>query len=105
MNIVLYARSSHSPEDVKRQLTILWRSLAPDDTIIGTYGDLTPGTGVNRPGLNQALTDLATIQVDVLHVSSLDRLASTSGELASLRRLLEERGICLPEQRPALQEG
>ncbi len=99
---VLYVRSSQGEEDLERQLEILRRSLAREHPVVGTHGDLAPGTGVQRPALEELLGHLDP--GDQLCVASLDRLARSAEEADTLVGILRQRGISLQEvqspQRP-----
>ena len=56
MFVVTYARGSK--EDVDAQQESIVRSLQPEDTVIGSYSDLTNGTDTARPGLSAAMERL-----------------------------------------------
>ncbi len=95
--VVIYARSSWNEADLQKRLELLRQSLAPEDRLLATYHDLSPGTGYQRPGLEELLGHLEIDDVQALYVLARDRLARNGKELAMFERLLRERRVVLRE--------
>lgn len=79
-NVVLYARSAISQEQVDRQFQMMQESLDPEANVVGCYSDV--GSGMDS--LQQALDSLQKGEVKALLVQSIDRLSSSAQELARL---------------------
>ena len=92
-NVVLYAGSSQGREEIERQFESLRRSLAPEDIVVGVHGDVATGIAVQRPGLEAALAEMATGQLDVLYATSPDRISRSIEQLAALMHHAETRGV------------
>ena len=98
MYIVTYARSSNLSRDLTSQRERLNQSLSPEDTIVGNYGDRSNAMENARlPGLQAALSELVAGRAEAVAVQSLDRLARSNEELASLLRWLRYRGLLVLE--------
>ena len=93
MNVVIYARSSQDQADLDQQIALLRQAINPEDTVVGTFVDQAPGSGMERPALNMALADLTSGKVHAIHVISPDRLCRSREELQELERCLMERGL------------
>ena len=83
-NVVLYARSAISQEQVDRQFRMMQESLDPDVNVVGCYSDVGSGMTSNRPGLQQALSCLQKGEAESLMAQSVDRLSRSAQELARL---------------------
>ncbi len=83
-NVVLYARSAISQEQVDRQFQMMQESLDPEATVVGCYSDVGSGMDSHRLGLQQALDCLQKGEADALLVQSIDRLSRSAEELARL---------------------
>ena len=83
-NVVLYARSAMSQEQVARQLQIMQASLNPEANVVGSYSDVCSRLDSQRPGLQQALDCLQKGEAEALMVQSVDRLSRSAQELARL---------------------
>ncbi len=81
-NVVLYARSATSPEEVNRQLQSMTDSMGPESNVVGSYSDVGSGMDSHRPGLQRALDRLQKGESEVLVVQSIDRLTRSIQELA-----------------------
>ena len=57
-NVVLYARSVTSQEEVDRQFQMIQKSLDPETSVVGCYSDVGSGMDSHRPGLQRALACL-----------------------------------------------
>ncbi len=88
-NVVLYARSATSPEEVNRQLQSITDSMGPESNVVGSYSDVGSGMDSHRPGLQQALDRLQKGESEVLVVQSLDRLTRSIQELARLAEMFQ----------------
>ena len=104
MYIVTYARNSNTGGDLTSQWERLSQSLSPEDTIVGSYGDRSNAmTTARLPGLQAALSELAAGRAEAIAVQSLDRLARSNEELASLLRWVRERGPLVLEVEPTAE--
>lgn len=83
-NVVLYARSALSQEQVDRQFQMLQESLDPEANVVGCYSDVGSGMDSHRPELQRALDCMQKGEVDAQVVTSLDRLTRSVQELARL---------------------
>ncbi len=83
-NVVLYARSAISQEQVDRQFRMMQESLDPEANVVGSYSDVCSGLNSQRPGLQQALDCLQKGEAEALMVQSIDRLSRSAQELARL---------------------
>ncbi len=83
-NVVLYARSAISQEQVGRQFQMMQESLDPEGNVVGCYSDLGSGMDPLRSGLQQALDSLQKGEAEALMVQSVDRLSRSAQELARL---------------------
>ena len=83
-NVVLYARSATSPEEVDRQFQMIQESLGPEANVVGCYSDVGSGMDSHRLGLQQALNRLKKGEAEALLVRSIDRLSRSVQELARL---------------------
>ena len=83
-NVVLYARSATSQEEVDRQLQLMTDSMDPESNVVGSYSDVGSGMDSPRLGLQQALDSLQKGEVEVLLVQSIDRLSRSAQKLARL---------------------
>ena len=88
-NVVLYARSATSPEEVNRQLRSMTDSMGPESYVVGSYSDVGSGMNSNRPGLQQALDRLQKGESEALVVQSIDRLSRSTQELARLAEMFQ----------------
>ena len=88
-NVVLYARSATSPEEVNRQLQSMTDSMDPESNVVGSYSDVGSGMDSNRPGLQQALDRLQKGEAKALLVQSIDRLSRSTQELARLAEMFQ----------------
>ena len=98
MNVVLYARSAISPDQMNRQLQSIEDSLNPRTKVVGRYSDVGFGRDSQRPGLQQALECLQKGEAESLLVKSLDRLSRSVQDLvllASTYRIIESPGLGL----------
>ena len=104
MYIVTYARSSNLSGDLTSQGERLGQSLSPEDTIVGNYGDRSNAMDDARlPGLQAALSELAAGRAEAIAVQSIDRLARSTEELASLQRWLRDRDLLVLEVVPTAE--
>ena len=96
MYAITYARSSngHSVED---QQEILLNALPPEYKIVGSYGDVAPGSSTRLPSLAAASEHLAAGRVQVIYVGSLDRLIRRADQLEAVQRWCSERGFVIQE--------
>ena len=83
-NVVLYARSAISQEQVGRQFQMMQESLDPEANVVGWYSDVGSRMDSPRPGLQQALESLQKGEAEALLVQSIDRLSRSAQELARL---------------------
>ena len=83
-NVVLYARSATSQEEVDRQFQMMQQSLDPEGNVVGCYSDVSSGMDSHRHGLQQALDCLQKGEAEALVVQSIDRLSRSAQELARL---------------------
>ncbi len=83
-NVVLYARSAISQEQVGQQFQMMQESLDPEANVVGCYSDVGSGMDSPRPGLQQALESLQKGEAEALLVQSIDRLSRSAAELARL---------------------
>ncbi len=83
-NVVLYARSATSQEEVDRQFQMMQESLDPEANVVGCYSDVGSGMDSHRLGLQQALDRLQKGEAEALLVQSIDRLSRSAQELARL---------------------
>ena len=88
-NVVLYARSATSQEEVDRQLQLMTDSMDPESNVVGSYSDVGSGMDSNRPGLQQALDLLQKGEARALLVQSIDRLSRSPQELARLAEMFQ----------------
>ncbi len=86
-NVVLYARSATSQEEVDRQFQMIQESLDPGANVVGRYSDVGSGMDSHRPGLQQALDRLQKGESEALVVQSIDRLTRSLQELAWLAEM------------------
>ena len=83
-SVVLYARSATSRSDVDRQFQLMQEFLDHGANVAGCYSDVGSGMDPQRPGLQEALQQILNGEVDVLMVTSLDRLTRSVQDLARL---------------------
>ena len=83
-NVVLYARSATSQEEVDLQFQMMQESLDPEANVVGCYSDVGSGIDSHRLGLQQALERLQKGEAEALLVQSVDRLSRSAQELARL---------------------
>lgn len=95
MFVVTYARGSKEHVDAQQERMV--RSLQPEDTVVGSYSDLTNGMDTARHGLTAAMEHLAAGGVQGLCVSSLDRLARRADQLADITQWCRDNGFDVRE--------
>ena len=83
-NVVLYARSAISQEQVGQQFQMMQESLDPEANVVGCCSDVGSGMDSHRPELQQALDRLQKGDAEALLVQSVDRLSRSAQELARL---------------------
>ncbi len=88
-NVVLYARSATSQEEVDRQFQIMQEFLDPEANVVGCYSDVGSGMDSHRLGLQQALERLRKGEAEALLVQSIDRLSRSAQELARLASMFQ----------------
>ncbi len=97
-NVVLYARSAMSQEQVDRQLQMMQESLGPEANVVGCCSDVGSGMDSHRPGLQQALDRLQKGDAEALLVQSVDRLSRSARDLVRLVSKFRIKVTCKPKK-------
>ncbi len=97
-NVVLYARSATSQEEVDRQLRSMTDSMGPESNVVGSYSDVGSGMDSHRPGLQRALDRLQKGESEALVVQSIDRRTRSARDLVRLVSKFRIKVTCKPEK-------